>query len=328
MEPIIPIPTILIPTVPAKIMELLRERDFDIVHAHHAFSPTSLLSIAAAKKLGIPAVLTNHTIPFANDARYFWTPMGLSLLFPFRRYITRADRVIAVSKAAADFIEHFVPRRKIVIIPNGIDIHRFDPINRHATIGNTAAVTEGKPIILYVGRLVHRKGVHVLVEAMPIVLKEFPGAQLLIVGDGYMRGLLKLLVKSLKLEASVKLLGLLPDDGLLKLYEVSDVFALPSLYGESFGVVLLEAMAAGKPIVASRAGGIPEIIKDNVTGILVKGGNKDDLANAILKILSDPDLAKLLARNGRKMVENKYSWSVVAEDIERVYRELVGCPAG
>lgn len=322
VEPVIPFSTILVPPSPAEIRGLLKKEGFDIVHAHHAFTPTSLLSIVVAKKLGTPTVLTNHTISFASNAGYFWTPMSF-VLFPFRRYIGKADKVIAVSRAAANFIGHFVKPEKIVIIPNGVDVRHFDPINCGVPISNNVAAIESGPIILYVGRLAHRKGVHVLLKAMPSVLKVFPRAQLLIAGNGYMRGLINLLIKRLKLKSHVKLLGFVSEEDLPKLYNASNVFVLPSLYGESFGVVLLEAMASGKPVVASRVGGIPEIIENNVTGILVESGSKGSLADAILKILSDQDLAELLGNNGRKIAEVKYSWSVVAEEIEGVYKKLL-----
>jgi len=321
VEPVMPFSTILVPPDPAEIRGLLKKESFDIVHAHHAFTPTPLLSIAAAENLGIPAVLTNHTISFASNAGYFWAPMSF-ILFPFRRYIGKADKVIAVSRAAANFIGHFVKREKIVIIPNGVDVHRFGPINYGVPIYNSVDTIGRGPIILYVGRLTHRKGVHILLKAMPTVLKVFPRAQLLIAGNGYMQGLIVLLTKRLKLENHVKLLGSIPEGELPNLYNASNVFVLPSLYGESFGIVLLEAMASGRPIVASRIGGIPEVIENNVTGILVESGSKESLADAILKILSDQNLAEVLANNARKIAEVKYSWSVIAEKIEGVYEEL------
>jgi len=325
VEPVIPFSTILVPPDPAEIRRLLKEECFDVVHAHHAFTPISLLSITTAKKLGLPTVLTNHTISFASNVDYFWTPTSFILL-PFRRYIGKADRVIAVSRVAANFIGHFVKREKIVVIPNGVDVHRFNPTNHDILVSNNEVVTESGPVILYVGRLTHRKGVHILVKAMPLVLKVFPGAKLLIVGSGYMQDFIKLLVRRLELGACIKLMGFIPDGELPKLYNACNVFVLPSLYCESFGGVLLEAMASGRPIVASRTGGIPEIIENNITGILIERGNKESLANAILKILSDQDLAEQLGNNGRKIAEAKYSWSLVAEEIEGVYKKLVEDP--
>jgi glycosyltransferase involved in cell wall biosynthesis len=158
---------------------------------------------------------------------------------------------------------------------------------------------------------------------MPYVLEAFPRAQLLIAGNGYMYGFIKLLIKRLNIEDNVKLLGFVPDKELPELYNLSDVFVLPSLYSESFGITLLEAMASGKPIVASKVGGIPEVVENGWTGILVRRGNEKDLADAIIKILTDHSLAETLASNARKLVEEKYSWSIVTEEIESVYKEVL-----
>jgi len=322
VKPLAHISMVLVPPNLNEIREVLRKGGFDIVHAHHAFTPTSLLSIAAAKKLGIPAILTNHTIFLISDAGYLWVPTSY-ILFPFRRYISKADRVIAVSKTAAEFIGHFTTQERIIVIPNGVDIDRFRPIDSDAANSSAFFVTEKDPTILYVGRLVHRKGVHILLRAMPYVLEAFPRAQLLIAGNGYMYGFIKLLIKRLNIEDNVKLLGFVPDKELPELYNLSDVFVLPSLYSESFGITLLEAMASGKPIVASKVGGIPEVVENGWTGILVRRGNEKDLADAIIKILTDHSLAETLASNARKLVEERYSWSIVTEEIESVYKEVL-----
>jgi len=320
-KPMAPIPLIFVPPSLAELQGILKREDFDIVHAHHAFTPTSLMSVSSAKKLGIPTVLTNHSMFLLHDSDYFWTTMSY-LLFPFRRYINKADKIIAVSQAAAEFIEHFTRRDKIVVIPNGVDITRFNPVNSTVP-GSLPLSTPEKPIILYVGRLAYRKGIHVLLKAMPYILEAIPQTRLLIAGSGYMEGLIRLLVKSLNLEDHVELLGFVPDDELPSLYNLSDLFVLPSIYCESFGITLLEAMASGTPIVASETGGVPEVIENEVDGILFEKGNEIDLADAVVKVLSSPTLAEELAKNARKKVEERYSWTVVGEAIEEVYKDVM-----
>ncbi|MBS7643893.1 glycosyltransferase family 4 protein [Candidatus Bathyarchaeota archaeon] len=254
VKPLIPFPTILVPPNPYEIQEIIKREGFDIVHAHHAFTPTSLLSIAAAKRLGIPAVLTNHTTFLASSEGYLWEPTSY-ILFPLRRYIRKADRIIAVSKTAADFIGHFADKQRIVIIPNAVDTLRFNPAICNVKTRSRFPTLEGEPTILYVGRLVHRKGIHVLIKAMPQVIEVFPKASLIIVGKGYMQYFLRLLSKTLNLDEHIKFLNCIPDDDLPDLYKISDVFVLPSLYCESFGISLLEAMACRKPVAASKVGG-------------------------------------------------------------------------
>lgn len=316
----IPIPVILVPPKVADIREVLERGKFDIVHAHHAFTPTSLLSVSAAKKIGIPSILTNHTIFLASDHESLWVPTSY-VLYPFRRYINKANLITAVSRTAADFIGHFTERERIVVVPNGVDSDRFR--SRSCAADETTHEVSGEHIILYVGRLVYRKGIHILVKAMPQILRELPDAQLLIAGEGIMENFIKLLIKSLDLEDHVKLLGFVPNEKLPGLYGLSQVFVLPSLYCESFGITLLEAMASGKPVVASNVGGVPEVIENEVTGLLFRKGDERDLADGVLRIMNDHVLALDLARKARRSVEVNFSWFVVADKMECLYEELL-----
>jgi len=317
MESIFPLPTIIVPPKPADVREVIRRERFEIVHAHHAFTPTSLLSISAAEKLRIPSILTNHTIFLASNARYVWAPVSY-ILYPYRKYINKACLITAVSRAAAKFIEHFADGKKIIVVPNGVDVKRFESIEK-----NIQPNLSEKPIILYVGRLVYRKGIHVLVRAMPLILKEIPNAHLIIAGKGYMNSSIRMLIKSLNLEGNVTMLGFIPDEKLPELYASSHLFVMPSLYCESFGITLLEAMASGKPVVASNVGGIPEVVKDGVVGLLFRRGDAEDLADKIIRVLSDCNLARSLASNAKELVKERYSWSVVADKIEDIYEKTL-----
>jgi len=320
LNPSIPIPVILVPPKASDIREALERGKFDIVHAHHAFTPTSLLSISAARKIGIPAILTNHTIFLASHHKSLWVPTSY-VLYPFRRCINKANLITAVSRTAADFIGHFTERGRIVVVPNGIDPNRFD--SRSCAADEPTHEVGSEHIILYVGRLVYRKGIHVLVKAMPQILRKLPDAQLLIAGEGIMENYIKLLIKGLDLEDHVRLLGFVPNEKLPDLYGLSQVFVLPSLYCESFGITLLEAMASGKPIVASNVGGVPEVIEDEVTGLLFRKGDGRDLADDVFRIMNDRGLALELARKARRSVEDNFSWFVVADKMECLYEELL-----
>jgi len=317
IEPIFPLPIIIVPPKPVDVREVIRRGGFEMVHAHHAFTPTSLLSISAAEKLRIPSILTNHTIFLAGDARYIWVPASY-VLYPYRRYINKACLITAVSRAAAKFIEHFAEDKKIVVVPNGVDIELFESVEKKVQPNLSE-----KPTILYVGRLSYRKGLQVLVRAMPFILKEIPNAHLIIAGKGYMDGFIKVLIKSLNLEGNVTMLGFIPDEKLPELYASSSLFVMPSLYCESFGVTLLEAMASGRPVVASNVGGIPEVVKDGVTGLLFKRGDAEDLADKIIKVLSDRSLAQSLASNAKEIVKERYSWPVIADKMEDLYEKTL-----
>ena len=242
IEPIFPLPIIIVPPKPVDVREVIRRGGFEMVHAHHAFTPTSLLSISAAEKLRIPSILTNHTIFLAGDARYIWVPASY-VLYPYRRYINKACLITAVSRAAAKFIGHFAEDKKIVVVPNGVDIERFESVGK-----NIQFSLSGKPTILYVGRLAYRKGLQVLVRAMPFILKEIPNAHLIIAGKGYMDGFIRMLSRSLNLEDYVTMLGFIPNENLPELYASSSLFVMPSLYCESFGVPCLRLWRLEDPL--------------------------------------------------------------------------------
>jgi glycosyltransferase involved in cell wall biosynthesis len=310
---------VLAPPNPDDLRKLLKREDFDVVHAHHAFTPTPLLSLDAARRLGVPSVLTNHSITFASSSDLIWGPV--SQVLPFKRYINMADRVIAVSGAAAEFIERFMDDGKAIVIPNGVDVERFhDPKPVPKGVFDLARLEH--PMVFSAGRLAFRKGFHLLLEAMPRVLSVNPGARLYVAGKGAMAGFLNMLVESLDLEDEVKLLGFVHDDALPWLYRSCDVFALPSVAAESFGITLIEAMAAGKPIVASRIGGVPEIIDDGVDGLLFEPWDSRGLSEAVNTLLGDPGLAAEMGRRAHAEAEERFSWPKVARRIEEVYEDV------
>jgi glycosyltransferase involved in cell wall biosynthesis len=312
---------VLMPPSPIDLRKLLRAEEPDVVHAHHAFTPTPLLSINVAKELGVPSVLTNHSITFGNASDLIWTPMSQAL-FPLRKYINDADRVIAVSGSAAEFIGRFLDNKRVTVIPNGVNVARFAEPKAANVDGVSVAALE-HPMIFSVGRLSFRKGFHLLVEAMPLVLKKHPDAVLYIAGKGGMMPYLNLLAEYLDIKSHVELLGFVSDEALPLLYGASDVFALPSLASESFGITLIEAMSARKPIVASKIGGVPEIIRDSHNGLLFDPWHSKGLAERVNTLLDDEEYADRLGNNAHRDALEKYDWPVVVRRVEKVYEELV-----
>ncbi len=290
----------------SELEKRIKEFKPDVIHGHHAFSPISLLSIAIGKKLGIKTVLTNHSIQFLYDFDYLWKPTSY-VLFPYREYINTADRIIAVSKAAAKFISHFTSK-KVKIIRNGINVNEFSP---------KVKLFDGKSV-LFVGRFAHRKGIHILLEAFQKVKEEVENAHLTLVGSGYFSSIVSLLVKTLNLSKNVSIVGQVKKEKLIEIYQNSHVFVLPSLYGESFGIVLLEAMASKTPIIASDDGGIKEIIKNRKTGFIVKKGDMEELSEKIIKLLLDQKLSKKISTAAFREVK-KYDWKKIVKKIEAVY---------
>ena len=303
------------------LLKIMRRERFDIVHAHHAFTPTALLSIHTAKSLGIPTVLTNHSISVASSSDMLWNPMS-HILFPLKRYIDEADRIIAVSNAASEFIGRFTENKNIIVIPNGVEVSRFSQ-DEYPDPGLIPREYNESPILFTVGRLSFRKGFHLIIEAMPSILSEHPDTQLYIAGSGYMQTFLEGLSTSLGLNDNIHFLGYVPDEALPWLYRNSDAFIFPSITAESFGITLIEAMSARRPVVASRIGGVPEIIEDGKNGLLFNPWDSKALAEKTNKVLSDDTYSEMLGRNAYESVEKKFSWSVITRQIEQVYMDLI-----
>ena len=289
--------------------QVIRQIKPDIIHAHHCFSPLSISAIAIGNRLGIKTVLTNHTIQFLYDYDYIWKPSSY-VLFPYRKYIKKADTIIAVSKAAKEFIAHFT-KHKIKIVPNAINVADFSTKNKEFD-GQT---------ILFVGRFVYRKGFHILLESMRQVVKKNKNAKLIIVGSGYMKPVIKLLISTLELKNNIIIKENITDKEKIKLYQEANVFVAPSIFGESFGIVLLEAMAAKTPIIATNHGGMKEVITNNKTGILIDK-RAAALTTEILKLLQNKSLSKKISSRAYKEVK-KYDWKRVTKQMEKLYKQTL-----
>lgn len=214
------------------------------------------------------------------------------------------------------------PYDKIDVIPNGIRAEKFQfefPEAERAAFRKRFAAPD-QPLIFFVGRMVREKGVQVLIQAMPIVRTEFPNAILVIVGGGY-RAHLEEFVRFCHIEDAVRFTGFIPDSDLLRLYRVIDVAVYPSLY-EPFGIVALEAMAAGAPVVVSDAGGLKEVVRHEETGILTWAGNPESVAWGILRVLQDPTAAQRRVKNAQKAVQRDFNWRRIAQHTQQVYKRV------
>ena len=179
-----------------------------------------------------------------------------------------------------------------------------------------------EPCVLFVGSLIPRKGLPFLVEAAKKVVKDQADTKFLIVGDGPLRNQLSDSLKTANLSGNFKFIGNLKDDVLPAVYNCADVFVLPSIQ-EGQGIVLLEAQASGKPVVAFDIGGVNETVQNKETGLLVNQGNVDALADALLKLLTDKALREKMGSNGRKFVSENYTWDICAQKMLKVYLEAL-----
>jgi glycosyltransferase involved in cell wall biosynthesis len=215
-----------------------------------------------------------------------------------------------------------LPSDKLVMIPNGVDVGAYAKIENEdlRPFRSRFALPEEK-IVLFVGRLVYEKGVHVLVNAIPKVLEKV-NAKFIIVGNGYMKEQLSNLIKNMNLTRKVLFTGFVDDETLRKLQKCADVSVVPSLF-EPFGIVALEAMAAKSPVVASDTGGLSEIIEHDVTGVKVYPNNPDSLAWGITKVLTDDAYAKMIRENAYQKIQKSYNWNNIAQQTKKVYETVL-----
>jgi glycogen(starch) synthase len=216
-----------------------------------------------------------------------------------------------------------LPEDKLVMVPNGVNTNVYEGIEKEDLKSFRAkfALPEEK-IVLYVGRLVYEKGIHVLVNAVPKILEKVD-AKFIIVGSGYMKEQLSNIVRSMRLEHKVLFLGFVDDETLLKLQKCADVSVVPSLF-EPFGIVALEAMAAKSPVVVSDTGGLSEIVDHDLTGVKAYPNNPDSLAWGITKILLDENYKRHIRENAYRKVQEKYDWERIAQQTKRIYEAVLG----
>jgi phosphatidyl-myo-inositol alpha-mannosyltransferase len=293
----------------ARVRREMRSFRPDLVHAHEPLTPsTGMFAVLAAKKA--PVVATFHA--YAERSRLY------SVAAPLLRRVWRRLRIrIAVSQAAAGFVEErFGPG--IRIVPNGCDVDLF----AHAD------PAEGLPAgrrFLWVGRLDPQKGFPVAVEAFGLLAEDLPDLWFVVVGEGQELAALSRLSRPAR--QRVKLVGRVAHERLPGYYKGADVYASPALGQESFGLVLVEAMASGVPVVASDIPGYREVVRDGVDGTLVAPGDPRALAAAVRPMLTDPAVARTFSEAGRARAET-FRWERVVDQLERAYREVTGRVGG
>jgi 1,4-alpha-glucan branching enzyme len=216
-----------------------------------------------------------------------------------------------------------LPADKMIMIPNGVNADAYAGIKKNelSQFRSRFALPEEK-IVLFVGRLVYEKGVHVLVNAVPKVLEKV-NAKVIIVGNGYMKEQLSGIVKGMGISHKVLFTGFVDDETLRALQACADVSVVPSLF-EPFGIVALEAMAAKSPVVVSDTGGLTEIVDHDVNGVKVYPGNPDSLAWGITKVLTDEAYANNLRNNAHKKIREKYNWDRIAQQNMSAYKTVLG----
>jgi glycosyltransferase involved in cell wall biosynthesis len=215
-----------------------------------------------------------------------------------------------------------LPDDKLVMVPNGVNTYVYENVEEDLKVFRNKVALPEEKIVLYVGRLVYEKGIHILINAIPKVLEKV-NAKFIIVGSGYMKEQLLNIVRSMGLEHKVLFEGFVDEESLIRLQKCADVSVVPSLF-EPFGIVALEAMAAKSPVVVSDTGGLSEIVDHDSSGIKVYPNNPDSLAWGITKVLLDETYRTRIRQNAYRKVQEKYDWDKIAQQTVRVYEEVLG----
>jgi glycosyltransferase involved in cell wall biosynthesis len=238
----------------------------------------------------------------------------------------RSDALIAVSKyTVGELTELYgIEEKKIHVIYNGVDVNRFKPRPNRVGLRRKFGLEEDKKIVLFVGRLYHRKGLEILLRSIPPIIQDFGDIKFAISGTGFKKKeqSLRDLAKQLDIEDYVTFLGYVPDLKLPDLYSASDIFVLPAIY-ENFPFAILEAQATGLPVISTKVGGIPEFLEDNENGFLIDPGDSAQLTQRLLTLLQDPKRAEEMGKRGRSLIEEKFDWRIITDQVIELYNKLL-----
>jgi glycosyltransferase involved in cell wall biosynthesis len=299
--------------------------DLDIVHAHSPIPYSDLPALLYAKRKKIPLILTYQFDGQETGGSFIRnTGVGVYNKFFINRVMEGAEVIIATTQSYANESPYLKKYKdKIVVIPNGINVDEVTTPSNQVESRKKLGLPDDIPIILFFGSLVQYKGPDILLRAFKQLNDEFPTAELIFAGRGPMFHELSDLSRELGVEKHVRFAGFVDDDLKPLYYKSADIFCLPSTtMAESFGIVNLEAMAAGIPIVASNLGGIPDIVQDGINGLLAEPGDFESLADALRSLMLNRDMRQKLGDTGRKLVNN-YSWDEITKKTENLYRSIL-----
>jgi len=310
------LPTLIIPCrsrvdrgAVAAIREYVKNHDIDLIHTHGYKG--NIYGILAARAARVPIIATCHNWPAST------LPLRL-YSFLDRIVLRKANHIVAVSENVRERLRRFaIPSRKITVIQNGVDTARFAsarPVLRHELN------LDGRTVIGVVGRLSSEKGHKFLLRAAPRLIEEFPTVALVFIGSGPEQPALESLTRELNLQDRVFFAGFRRD--MLQVYASIDILVLPSLE-EGLPLTVLEAMAAGLPILASRVGDIGKIIVSGVSGLLIEPGSTDGLYGALVQLLRDPALRDTLRANARATVNSSFSVQRMAAQYLELYASVL-----
>ena len=305
----------------AKTGEIIAEKgNFDVIHAHdwltayagktlkYAYN-TPLVSTIHATEAGRNSGIQGEMQKYINDTEWMLTYESSEVIVNSNYMKNELQRLFGL------------PYEKINVVPNGVNLTLFNGVEKDYDFRRKYAMDNEK-IILFMGRLVYEKGIQNLIAAMPKVLAHYNDAKLVVAGKGGMIDELRHQVDHLGLGNKVYFTGYLGAKDVQRMYKCADVAVFPSTY-EPFGIVALEGMLSGTPVVVSDVGGLNEIVEHGVNGMKSYAGNANSLADSILTLLYDPKLCNTVAKNAKLKVKTEYNWTKIAQDTHLAYQKAI-----
>lgn len=305
----------------SKATELIsKEGPFDVIHAHDWLVAYAAKTLKDSFK--IPIIATIHATEsgrnsgihdevqrYINDTEWMLTYEAIEVIVNSNYMKNELQRLFGL------------PYEKINVVPNGVNLNLYNGVERDYDFRRQYAADNEK-IILYVGRLVYEKGIQNLIAAMPKVLNGYHDSKLIIAGKGGMIDELRDEVRRLGIENKVYFTGYLKLNQVTKMYKCADVAVFPSTY-EPFGVVALEGMLSGTPVVVSDVGGLNEIVQHRENGMKSYAGNPNSIADSILELLYNPGLCAEVSRAAKAKVKAQYNWTKIAQDTHFIYQKAI-----
>lgn len=309
-----------------EIIRLIKKNNLDVVEAPLTFGDGLVFSLIKLR----PFVVSLHTPSFIMSKIYNISGLSYSRWQMLEKtLLENADRILCNTSINANLIanRYKVDYSKMRIVPHGISIEKYH-FSNHGLKGKKGL--SGKKIVLFVGRLEKRKGVDLLLKAIPDVVRQIPNVVFVFIGadtktspaGGSYRQYILEQSKVNCFQSHICLIGWVSEEELIEFYFSCDVFVAPSIY-ESFGLVYLEAMACGKPVIGTDIGGIPEVVNKNKTGLLIPLGNKQALIDSLVDLLIDEKKRELIGKTARQEVEENFTDTVMAKKTLKVFEELI-----
>lgn len=301
-------------------IKLVGDNKFDIIHGHDW-----LVAYAARvlkKSFSIPLITTIHATEYGRNYGIH-NDLQRTINNAEKWLINESDRLIVNSNYMKDELTSIfnVDDRNISVISNGVDLEKFDNIETDADFRLNYAA-ENEKIVFFVGRLVNEKGVHVLLNAIPKILGNYNDVKFVIAGKGPCLNNLMDQSRRLNISDKVYFTGFVSEEVLLKLYRCTDIAVFPSIY-EPFGIVALEGMVAGIPVVVSDIGGLKEIINHRENGMKFYSGNSNSLADCIVELLKDDGLSEKIRNIALQKVHRLYNWNNITDKIVSEYKYVI-----